>query len=823
MEDNVGTIVIGTKVNTKGLNTGVKEIEKAVKDVENKSVEVDVDINSKIEEKFKKLYSKYEKGTTKKQYVQEEPITKDNVVETIQKMQDAYKDLAEQADDFNKTKEEIYEIIGGLENYSKVNEKNKKNINELQKMQRQLTLQMNMQVENMRSAEEQSRKLLSDEELRTAELDKQIGKNNEINEQLKNRELTYKTGMKSSEGSVDASAIIAATGGEAGEGAAASATASAISMIAGKAVALGKKLLSIVGSVLGFVVKIGFSLAGIVVSGGLLVGAFATLTKSITKILEENKQLVANFKYIAFMVSTMIDNIAQAITGKIGSALQGIANIIYTILVIIGKVLSAIFKIDLFAGITNDNFQKWNENISKASGGLNDAVGSAKDLKKQLAGFDEMNVLQEPTSGGASGGGGGVGVDLPMPDFKDFTEIEVPEWLQWILDNKDLIIAAIFGIAGAVIALKLGINPLLGLGIGIAIAGIVLLIKDIIKFIQDPSWENFSNILIDLAILLAGVAIAMLAVNAANPVAWIMLAIAAIVALAAVVIKHWDEIKAVLGKIWNWIDENVIQPVIGLVTALWNKIVEIFTPIINFISTIAGAIWEVITTIWNNIKITIDNTIKIIEFLWDTMMQILKPIFDWIKENIIEPVWNVIKGIIDKIKNAFKTFVETIKKIFTPIIDFFKGMIDTIWGLIKKIATTVGDVIGGAFKGVVNGVLGAIESILNFPINAINKLIDVINAVPGIDLGKLDTFNLPRLATGGIINQPGRGVPVGIGGEAGREGVLPLTDTRAMQLLGQEIGKWITVNANIINTMNGRVISRELQKINNENDFAFNS
>ena len=105
-----------------------------------------------------------------------------------------------------------------------------------------------------------------------------------------------------------------------------------------------------------------------------------------------------------------------------------------------------------------------------------------------------------------------------------------------------------------------------------------------------------------------------------------------------------------------------------------------------------------------------------------------------------------------------------------------------------------------------------------------NGLIKVINKVPGINLGTLPTFNFPRLAKGGIISYPGAGVPVGsaIGGERGMEGVIPLTDSQQMALLGETIGKYITINASITNTMNGRVISRELQKINNESDFAFN-
>lgn len=153
-----------------------------------------------------------------------------------------------------------------------------------------------------------------------------------------------------------------------------------------------------------------------------------------------------------------------------------------------------------------------------------------------------------------------------------------------------------------------------------------------------------------------------------------------------------------------------------------------------------------------------------------------------------------------------------------------KEIVPLILGAFKQIGTKVGEVIGGAFKAVINGVLSAIENILNFPIRAVNNLIGVINKVPGINLGYLSTFSLPRLAKGGIINQPGRGVQLGsaIGGERGQEGVIPLTDSQQMELLGEAIGRYITINANITNNMNGRVISRELKKIDNRDNFLYN-
>lgn len=56
--------------------------------------------------------------------------------------------------------------------------------------------------------------------------------------------------------------------------------------------------------------------------------------------------------------------------------------------------------------------------VGGVAGGLNDATGAAKKLKNQLASFDEMNVLNEPDSGGSSSGGGGGSIgDLGNLDF----------------------------------------------------------------------------------------------------------------------------------------------------------------------------------------------------------------------------------------------------------------------------------------------------------------------------------------------------------------------------------------------------------------------
>ena len=406
--------------------------------------------------------------------------------------------------------------------------------------------------------------------------------------------------------------------------------------------------------------------------------------------------------------------------------------IAYTLEPVVRKVVELARQLMFYVGYIAKAWTGKNifENANKSLKGANT---QAKELKKSMASFDEMNILSDNSS--SSGGG----ISTPSFDLTAPEDIPIPSWLQWIADNKDIVIAGLLGIASGLTAIHLGLSLIQGLGIGLILAGVALAIQGIVDFIKDPSWHNFLTILQGVALVVAGIAVLM--------GGWVVALVAVGVAIVAYIIQNWEKVKEILGKVGNWIYEKVIKPVGDFFVKLG-----------------------------------------------------------------------------DGIKNGVKSAVDWVKEKFNAMVTFFSNLISKIVGLFKTIGTKVGDVLGGAFKAVINGVLKAIENILNSPIRAINGLISVINKVPGIDLGKLPTFSLPRLAVGGIVNMPSRGVPIGgaIAGESGAEGVIPLTNSQAMETLGQAIGKYVTINANITTNMNGRVISRELQKVNSSSDFAFN-
>lgn len=558
--------------------------------------------------------------------------------------------------------------------------------------------------------------------------------------------------------------------------------------------------------------KIGNSVNGVVgkvARWGLAIfgirSAYMFVRQAMSTLSQYNDQMATDIEYIRYLIASTLQPV-----------IENIIKLVYTLLSYIGYIANAWFGINLFGNASVENFNKMNKGASGVGKSLGSATKQAKELKKQLAGFDEMNILNDTSdntggTGGVGGASGAGGLKIPSFDPSLF-DGEVPEWLKWIADHGPEIVFILAGIVGALFALKLGFSGLQALGIGLAITGILIAIQSLLAYLDDPSWENFGTVIqgIGLAIIGLGLAIFGLPVAVAG----------AIVLIVGTVIKYWNQIKSFLQGGIDWLKEQA------------DGIHEKFGDTI-------GAIYDIFVSILQGILDGFDSMFKGIKEIFDGIIQFVKGVFtgDWksainglakifggLCDFIIGTMKIAWSGVIETVKGAFNFIVNSGKQAFNDLISFIKWAINSIGGLLKDLGTKAGDIIGSAFKGVVNGVLKAIESILNTPISAINALIKTINNIPGVNITKLSTFKLPRLAKGGIINLPGRGVPVGsaIAGERSAEGVIPLTDSQQMQLLGEAIGRYITVNNVLNNYMNGRLISRELQKSDNESAFAFN-
>lgn len=158
-----------------------------------------------------------------------------------------------------------------------------------------------------------------------------------------------------------------------------------------------------------------------------------------------------------------------------------------------------------------------------------------------------------------------------------------------------------------------------------------------------------------------------------------------------------------------------------------------------------------------------------------------------------------------KIVDWAKRTAEDIKNVFRKIKDFFFD---------------IGDAIGNAIKtGIVlriNQAFDKVQKLANIFVRAINGAIGIINKIPGVNIGMLSMISIPKLARGGIVNNPGRGVPAIIG-EAGSEAVLPLErNTEWMDMLADKINGG---NVVVPIYLDGQLITRQV--IDRQKKIAF--
>lgn len=78
-------------------------------------------------------------------------------------------------------------------------------------------------------------------------------------------------------------------------------------------------------------------------------------------------------------------------------------------------------------------------------------------------------------------------------------------------------------------------------------------------------------------------------------------------------------------------------------------------------------------------------------------------------------------------------------------------------------------------------------------------------------------------AAGGIVNLPGRGVPVNhMAGEAGREGIIPMDNQQQMEVLGQAIAKYVNITNYVTTNVDSRKLNQILKQSENKERLANN-
>lgn len=395
---------------------------------------------------------------------------------------------------------------------------------------------------------------------------------------------------------------------------------------------------------------------------------------------------------------------------------------------------------------------------------------------------------------------------------KDIWEQTLVPFINWFIANVAPIIAKGLDKVGSVFLTVAGVIWDVISSVLDALGGLIDFIAGVFTGDWERAWEGIKS-------FFSGIWEAIKSIVSAVWNAIKSIVSAAISVVSSVISTVLNTIKTIFSTIWNSIKTTV--------NTVWNAIKSTISTVINTISTIISTVLNSIkttfSTIWNSIKTTVTTIINSIKSTISTVINAVSTTISTVLNSIkttFSTVWNSIKTTVSTIINSVKSTISTVMGSIQTGISTALSSIKTNWSnMWTNMKTTVVNIFNGiwsSIKGVINSIIGGIEKMangvikgINGMINALNKLsFDVPDWVPeiggetfGFNIPTISTISIPRLATGGVVDQ----ATVAMIGEAGQEAVVPLeNNTGWMDKIAARIGEIISVNLQaIVGEMDG--------------------
>ena len=327
-------------------------------------------------------------------------------------------------------------------------------------------------------------------------------------------------------------------------------------------------------------------------------------------------------------------------------------------------------------------------------------------------------------------------------------------------------------------------------------------------------------------------------------------------------------VMSIWGTLTTWWTENQ-QLILNAATTVWNAITTVIQTVMTILGPLIQASWEniklIITTAWEMIKIVVETAINVVLGIikavmqvitgdwtgaWETIKQVLATAWEGIKSLIslalnfiaqyITTAWTGIKNTIANLLSAISSVVfsvwTAIQSTISSILSNIGSTVSNIWNSIRNtvssvlngISSTVSSVWNGVKNTISNAINGAKDAVSN-AINAIKNLFNFQIRWPHIPLphfrvsgsanpldwlkGGIPRISIDWYAKGGILTKPTafgvNGNSLMVGGEAGKEAVLPLNE-QTLGAIGRGIAKTMTSNLPTIHiTITGNTVREE--------------
>lgn len=288
------------------------------------------------------------------------------------------------------------------------------------------------------------------------------------------------------------------------------------------------------------------------------------------------------------------------------------------------------------------------------------------------------------------------------------------------------------------------------------------------------------------ALIAAQLASAAATLVALAPYILIVAAIAAVIAVIVLCVKHWDEIKEKVVEVWD--------KMVSTIESAVEAVKEWFGNLKQGIADKVNSIREAISEKFNAIKQKMSDTIQAAK---DKVIEHFTRIKDGIREKIQaakETVSNVVDNIKEKFSNGFNAAKETVVNIFDNIKQGIKDKLE-------------------AAKQTVKNVIDKIKGFFNFEWHLPKLKMPHISISGEFSLmpPKVPKFSIDWYAKGGVFDAPtlfNNGGRLSGLGEAGAEAIVPLeNNTQWLDKIGDRLSSKMGGNRPIIMQVDGKTFA----------------
>ena len=524
------------------------------------------------------------------------------------------------------------------------------------------------------------------------------------------------------------------------------------------------------------------------------------------------------------------------------SYLNGFIMALRTILQFIGSIIGVVNS--FFDSSTGSNAEKTLDNVASGVGGVGSAAkDTTKELKKMLAPFDELNLLQSPDTDTGAGGGGGGALDTGALDPAILAAIEE---MQWKLDDVKMKAVEVRDAILAFLGFKVEDGTILSWDASVleenlinkfpqwtktiqavfdSWSGIVEGFKAVFKSmgsVVKAIWENVTNFIKRfINDDSASSFISNLGNNLQNLATWIdqnangianfvlvfgtLSRLAPLVTIISNIVGHLSGLSGLLpslsasfggvsGATLGW-TAALVAVGVALVDQWKNnedfrdRVIGVWNTISGTLGTIIGQIIDIIKTLWNDI---------------------LQPLLEWLIKALGPSIADIAVGILEIIAwmvNNLGGLISGLLQIIQGIINFVAGVFTADWsrawgGIVDVFAglfNAVGSVVVAVMNTVISVINSAISLIYNAVVSVINLVLEAVNAIGGVlgftlNLGinasapQIPYFQAPQvaMATGAVVTGPTNAL---IGEGRYDEAVVPLGNSPQMRQFADSVAE----------------------------------